>query len=131
MLPKADSIAAIATAPGRGGIGVVRVSGRNLDTLAIAILGKMPVARQASYAPFLDAQGQIIDQGIALFFPTPHSYTGEDVLELQGHGGTAVLQLILQRSAIFTTASIDLRFGFMSFLKMSITHSRRNRPAVA
>ena len=97
MLPKADSIAAIATAPGRGGIGVVRVSGRNLDTLAIAILGKMPVARQASYAPFLDAQGQIIDQGIALFFPTPHSYTGEDVLELQGHGGTAVLQLVLQR----------------------------------
>ena len=97
MLPKADSIAAIATAPGRGGIGVVRVSGRNLDTLAIAILGKMPVARQASYTAFLDAQGQIIDQGIALFFPAPHSYTGEDVLELQGHGGTAVLQLVLQR----------------------------------
>lgn len=97
MLPKADSIAAIATAPGRGGIGVVRVSGTSLDTLAIAILGKMPVARQASYAPFRDAQGQIMDQGIALFFPAPHSYTGEDVLELQGHGGTAVLQLVLQR----------------------------------
>lgn len=97
MLPKTDSIAAIATASGRGGIGVVRVSGRNLAELAIAILGKMPASRQASYSSFLDAQGQLIDQGIALFFPAPHSYTGEDVLELQGHGGMAILQLVLQR----------------------------------
>ncbi len=95
--PKPDSIAAIATAAGRGGIGVVRVSGRELESLVTAILGEAPAPRCATYASFLDAQGQTLDQGIALFFPAPHSYTGEDVLELQGHGGTAVLQLVLQR----------------------------------
>lgn len=97
MLPKPDNIAAIATAAGRGGIGVVRVSGRDLEGLALSVLGTAPAPRYATYAAFLDAQGQVIDQGIALFFPAPHSYTGEDVLELQGHGGTAVLQLVLQR----------------------------------
>ncbi len=97
MLPKPDNIAAIATAPGRGGIGVVRVSGHHLAPLALTLLGKTLSPRLASYASFLDAQEQIIDQGIALFFPAPHSYTGEDVLELQGHGGMAVLQLVLQR----------------------------------
>jgi len=97
VLPKPDSIAAIATAAGRGGIGVVRVSGGDLVSLMTAVLGKVPAPRCAMYASFLDAQGQVIDQGIALFFPAPHSYTGEDVLELQGHGGTAVLQLVLQR----------------------------------
>ena len=97
MLPKPDNIAAIATAPGQGGIGVVRVSGSNLSVLASAMLGKTPPPRQATLASFLDAQGQLIDQGIALFFPAPHSYTGEEVLELQGHGGVAVLQLVLNR----------------------------------
>jgi tRNA modification GTPase len=97
VLPKPDSIAAIATAAGRGGIGVVRVSGRDLLSLVITVLGKEPAPRCATYASFLDAQGQVMDQGIALFFPAPHSYTGEDVLELQGHGGIAVLQLVLQR----------------------------------
>jgi len=93
----ADTIAAIATAQGRGGIGVIRVSGQNLDTLARGILGKLPAARYASYCKFMDEQGDTLDQGVALFFPAPHSYTGENVLELQGHGGTAVLQLVLQR----------------------------------
>lgn len=97
MQPRPDTIAAIATAPGRGGIGVVRVSGHELAALAKALLGAAPIARHATLAPFLDAQGQAMDQGIALFFAAPHSYTGEDVLELQGHGGTAVLQLVLQR----------------------------------
>lgn len=97
MLPKADNIAAIATATGRGGIGVVRVSGHNLAALAVQLIGSVPAPRYASYAPFLDADGSVIDQGISLYFPAPHSYTGEDVLELQGHGGTAVLQLLLQR----------------------------------
>lgn len=97
MLPKPDTIAAIATAPGKGGIGVVRISGARLAVMAHALLGKTPVPRSATYAPFLDAQGQTLDQGVALFFPAPHSYTGEDVLELQGHGGTAVLQLLLKR----------------------------------
>ncbi|MEJ1958638.1 MAG: tRNA uridine-5-carboxymethylaminomethyl(34) synthesis GTPase MnmE [Nitrosomonadales bacterium] len=92
-----DRIVAIATAPGRGGIGVVRVSGSNLVALVTGLLGKTPPPRCATYANFLDAHAQALDCGIALFFPGPHSYTGEDVLELQGHGGTAVLQLVLQR----------------------------------
>ena len=95
--PNADTIAAIATAQGRGGIGVVRVSGRHSETLARRILGKLPAARHATCGSFLDENGDILDQGVALFFPAPHSYTGEDVLELQGHGGPAVLQLVLQR----------------------------------
>lgn len=97
MLPKSDNIAAIATAPGRGGIGVVRISGHNLADTAANIIGRLPQARSATYTSFVDRQGEVIDQGIALFFPAPHSYTGEDVLELQGHGGPAVVQLLLQR----------------------------------
>jgi tRNA modification GTPase len=97
VLPKSDNIAAIATAPGRGGIGVVRISGHNLGDLALNITGIVPLPRHASYTPFKDADGAVIDQGIVLYFPAPNSYTGEDVLELQGHGGSAVLQLILQR----------------------------------
>lgn len=97
MLPRPDIIAAIATAPGRGGVGVIRMSGQSLDPVVRGVLGKIPVPRCATYSSFLDAQGQAIDRGIALFFPAPHSYTGEDVVELQGHGGPAVLQLLLQR----------------------------------
>jgi len=96
-LSNADTIAAVATAQGRGGIGVVRISGRRVETLARGILGKLPGARHATCGNFLDENGDTLDQGIALFFPAPHSYTGEDVLELQGHGGPAVLQLVLQR----------------------------------
>lgn len=90
-------IAAIATAPGRGGIGVVRVSGRDLSSIIEAVLGRRLMARHATYGPFLAADGGAIDQGIAIHFPAPHSYTGEDVLELQGHGGPVVLQLLLRR----------------------------------
>jgi tRNA modification GTPase len=92
-----DPIAAIATAPGRGGIGVVRVSGRSLVPLARALLGKVPAARRAIRAAFLDARGAAIDDGLALYFPAPHSYTGEEVLELQGHGGPVVMQMLLKR----------------------------------
>jgi len=95
--PSVDTIAAVATAQGRGGIGVVRISGQRVEILAREILGKQPVARRATYGNFLDENGGILDQGVALFFPAPHSYTGEDVLELQGHGGPAVMQLVLQR----------------------------------
>ena len=94
-------IAAIATAPGRGGIGVVRVSGRGVAALGVPLLGAARagslVPRQASYGAFLAAAGGEIDRGLALFFPGPHSYTGEDVLELQGHGGPVVMQLLLRR----------------------------------
>jgi len=91
-------IAAIATAPGRGGIGVVRASGKNLQALAQALFkGTELKPRHATYIPFTQADGSIIDQGIAIYFKAPHSYTGEDVIELQGHGGPIVLQLLLQR----------------------------------
>jgi tRNA modification GTPase len=92
-----ETIAAIATAAGRGGIGVVRISGKGLAGLAQEILRKTVLPRVATLATFRDSEGLAIDQGIALFFPEPHSYTGEDVLELQGHGGAAVLQRLLQR----------------------------------
>jgi tRNA modification GTPase len=94
---KFDNIAAIATAPGRGGIGVVRISGGNIAAVSDALFGHSLVPRYATYTPFLDADGSIIDHGIAIYFPSPHSYTGEEVLELQGHGGTAVMHLLLQR----------------------------------
>lgn len=93
----ADTIAAVATAQGRGGVGVVRISGRNVQMLANAILGQLPQPRHATLLNFRNENGDVLDQGIALFFPAPNSYTGEDVLELQGHGGPAVLQLLLQR----------------------------------
>jgi len=96
-LQNVDTIAAIATAQGRGGIGVVKISGKLAGLLAREILGKQPIARLAVFANFLNEKGDILDQGVALFFNAPHSYTGEDVLELQGHGGTAVLRLLLQR----------------------------------
>jgi tRNA modification GTPase len=92
-----DPIVAIATAPGRGAVGIVRVSGRGLAPLAHALTGRTLAPRHAHHGPFLDAGGQAIDQGLALFFPAPHSYTGEDVLELQAHGGPVVLQLLLAR----------------------------------
>ena len=92
-----DPIVAIATAPGRGGIGVVRVSGPHLGPFIFKLLTKELAPRHAHYLPFMDGNNQLIDQGIALFFPSPHSYTGEDVLELQGHGGPAVLQQLLKR----------------------------------
>ncbi|AXL52399.1 tRNA modification GTPase TrmE [Paraburkholderia caffeinilytica] len=97
-----DPIVAIATAPGRGGIGVVRISfGRAGEAAAQplmqALTGSALAPRHASYVPFLDDAGNALDRGIALYFPAPHSYTGEHVLELQGHGGPVVLQLVLQR----------------------------------
>jgi tRNA modification GTPase len=94
---RADTIAAIATPPGRGGIGVVRVSGKNLARFIDAITGKRLPAREACLRSFRGEAGEALDQGIALYYPAPRSYTGEDVLELQGHGGPAVLQLILER----------------------------------
>lgn len=92
-----DTIVAQATPPGRGGVGIIRISGNQVKEVAQAILGKLPKPRYAEYLPFLDENGQVIDQGIALFFPNPHSFTGEDVLELQGHGGPIILDLLIKR----------------------------------
>lgn len=92
-----DTIAAIATPLGRGGIGIVRVSGRQVVEIAQAILGVLPKPRYAYYGDFLGAEGQVLDRGIALYFPNPNSFTGEDVLELQAHGGPVILQWLLNR----------------------------------
>jgi tRNA modification GTPase len=93
----AEPIVAVATAPGRGAVGIVRVSGTGLKPLISAVCGRSLTPRMALFGPFLDADGSAIDQGLALYFPAPHSYTGEDVLELQAHGGPVVLQLLLAR----------------------------------
>jgi tRNA modification GTPase len=95
--PATDTIAAIATPPGRGGIGIVRLSGPEVLRIAAALLGKPPASRRATLGWFRDADGTAIDQGIALYFPGPHSFTGEDVLELHGHGGPVVMDLLLAR----------------------------------
>ncbi len=92
-----DTIAAIATAPGRGGIGIVRLSGPLAAPIAREVTGSLPRPRHATLASFSGPQGELLDQGVALSFPAPHSYTGEDVLELQGHGGPVVLHEILRR----------------------------------
>lgn len=92
-----DTIAAIATASGAGGIGIVRVSGSLCAEIASHILGHCPSPRYAAYLDFKQADGELIDRGIAIYYNAPHSYTGEDVLELQGHGGTALMQILLAR----------------------------------
>jgi tRNA modification GTPase len=97
MTPWRDVIAAVATAPGRAGIGVVRLSGPDLRPITQRLLGRLPHPRRAVRASFLDAEGRAIDDGLALYFPAPRSYTGEDVLELQGHGGPVVLSMVLAR----------------------------------
>lgn len=91
-----DTIAAIATPPGRGGVGIVRVSGPRVPTITKTVLGCLPVVRQAYFGNFLARDNTIIDQGVALFFSGPKSFTGEDVLELQGHGGPVVMDQLLQ-----------------------------------
>jgi tRNA modification GTPase len=97
MRAPSDPIVAIASAPGRGAVGIVRASGRDLQALVRALCGRPLAPRVATLLPFLAADGQMLDRGLALHFPAPHSYTGEDVLELQAHGGPVLLQLLLAR----------------------------------
>jgi tRNA modification GTPase len=94
---KSDPIVALATAPGRGAVGIVRASGRDLTPLIEAVCGRALTPRQATLLDFVDQDGRTLDRGLALHFPAPHSYTGEDVLELQAHGGPVLLQLLLAR----------------------------------
>jgi tRNA modification GTPase len=111
MLPRHDEpIVAVATAPGRGAVGIVRASGRDLSALVTALCGRPLEARRATRLAFLDARGEPIDEGLALWFPAPHSYTGEAVLELQAHGGPVVLQLLLAR-CLEAGAHIGLRLA--------------------
>ncbi|ART63293.1 tRNA uridine-5-carboxymethylaminomethyl(34) synthesis GTPase MnmE [Kushneria marisflavi] len=93
-----DTISALATPPGRGGVGIIRLSGARTADIARAMLGFDPEPRRAHYGPFLGNDGQVLDEGIALWFPGPHSFTGEDVLELQGHGGPVIMDWLLERT---------------------------------
>ena len=97
-MTRTDTIVAAATPPGRGGVGIVRISGPKTPELAATLLGELPAARRATFARFLDARQDPIDAGLALFFPAPHSYTGEHVLELHGHGGPLVLETLVSRA---------------------------------
>jgi tRNA modification GTPase len=92
-----ETIAAVATPHGRGGVAVIRVSGSNIETIATQLLGRLPKKRYAEYRSFLAEDGKAIDEGLALYFPAPNSFTGEDVLELQGHGGPVIVDCLLQR----------------------------------
>ena len=105
-----EPIAAIATAPGRGAVGIVRISGRGLGALVQALCGRTLIPRHATYLPLRDAAGEPLDHGLAIHFPAPHSYTGEDVLELQVHGGQVVLQLLLAR-CLEVAAQVDASTG--------------------
>ncbi|MGH8317176.1 MAG: tRNA uridine-5-carboxymethylaminomethyl(34) synthesis GTPase MnmE [Steroidobacteraceae bacterium] len=98
-MSRTDTIVAAATPPGRGGIGIVRVSGPRVPEIAAVLLGELPLPRRAGFSRFLDAGQEPIDAGLALFFPAPHSYTGEHVLELHGHGGPLVLEALVARVA--------------------------------
>ena len=97
MSVEIDTIAALATPSGRGGVGIVRISGKLVVNIAQAVLGYLPEPRSADYRPFYGQNRETIDQGIVLYFPAPHSFTGEDVLELQAHGGPIVMDMLLQR----------------------------------
>jgi len=104
MIKATDTIVAQATAPGRGGVGIVRVSGPDAEAVAEIVLGKKPKVRYAEYLPFYDQDKQVLDQGIALLFKGPNSFTGEDVLELQGHGGPVVMDMLIK--AILTIKNL-------------------------
>jgi len=122
----ADTIAALATPPGRGGVGIVRVSGPGVTQIAKALLGHLPRPRMAEYLSFLDAQGEVLDTGLALYFPNPHSFTGEDVLELHGHGGPVVMDLLLSRClALGARAARPGEFSERAYLndKMDLTQA--------
>ena len=97
-MSRTDTIVAAATAPGRGGIGIVRLSGPKTPEIGAVLLGELPPARRAVFGRFMDGDKQPIDAGLALFFPAPHSYTGEHVLELQGHGGPVVSEALIARA---------------------------------
>ncbi|MGH8253582.1 MAG: tRNA uridine-5-carboxymethylaminomethyl(34) synthesis GTPase MnmE, partial [Steroidobacteraceae bacterium] len=98
MIDRTDTIVAAATPPGRGGVGIVRISGLLAATIARTMLGRLPPARHATHTSFKSIDGEAIDSGLALYFPAPHSYTGEDVLELHGHGGPVPIESLIAQA---------------------------------
>jgi tRNA modification GTPase len=133
-MKSADTIAAIATAPGRAGIGIVRLSGARVPAIAAALLGRLPPPRHATLASFREAAGEPIDRGIALYFPGPRSFTGEDVLELHAHGGPVVLGLLLERAfELGARAAEPGEFALRAFLndKMDLAQAEAVADLVA
>ncbi len=125
MIVSPDTIVAIATPPGRGGIGVIRVSGSLVRPVAAEVLGFEPKPRYAHHARFLDSDGELLDQGIALFFPSPRSFTGEDILEFHAHGGPVILDMLLQRLlALGTRLANPGEFSERAFLNDKIDLSQ-------
>lgn len=117
MTKVTDTIAAIATPPGRGGVGIIRLSGPKSAEIAEVMLGKIPEPRYATFADFLSRSGEVLDEGIALYFPGPNSFTGEDVLELQGHGGPVVMDMLLNEvSALGARLARPGEFSERAFL---------------
>ena len=112
-------IVAVATAPGRGAVGIVRVSGQAIGPVIQALCGRTLLPRHATYLSFHDATGQVIDKGLAIHFPAPHSYTGEDVLELQAHGGPVVLQLLVVR-CLEAASAVDPATGEVSLADLRL-----------
>ena len=130
-MTRTDTIVAPATPPGRGGIGIVRVSGPKAPEIAAVLLGELPPARTARFARFLDAAREPLDAGLALFFPAPHSYTGEHVLELHGHGGPAVLEAVVQRILeIGARRAQPGEFTLRAFLNDKLDLPAFGRPAI-
>jgi tRNA modification GTPase len=125
-MTRSDTIVAAATPAGRGGIGIVRLSGPGVPDIAAALLGELPRARHASFARFLGEDGAALDAGLALYFPAPHSYTGEHVLELQGHGGELVLESLIERAiALGARRALPGEFTQRAFLndKLDLTQA--------
>lgn len=116
-----DTIAAIATPPGRGGVGIIRISGKKVSSIAESLLKKVPQVRYATFTHFIDEKDQVIDKGLAIFFNAPHSFTGEDILELHGHGGPAVLDCLLRRVlALGARMAMPGEFSERAFLNNKI-----------
>jgi tRNA modification GTPase len=125
MVSTRDTIAAVATPPGIGAVGIVRISGPRVPDIAVALLGRLPAPRRAVLAEFADADGEPIDQGLALYFAAPHSFTGEHVLELQGHGGPVVLDRLLGRVlAVGARAARPGEFSERAFLEGKVDLTR-------
>jgi len=123
-----DTIVAIATPPGRGGVGIVRVSGSNIEQIVAAIIGRPLPPREAVFSQFKGADNQILDEGVAIYFPAPASFTGEHVLELQGHGGPVILDSLLQRCLqLGARMARPGEFSERAFLndKLDLTQPRR------
>ena len=127
MSVQGETIAAIATPPGPGGIGIVRLSGAGVASLAARLLGRPPRPRHAHYCAFTDATDAVLDRGLLLHFPAPHSFTGEDVLELQVHGSPVMLRCLLERCIALGARQLeDMRDGLIAVDQLALEAGEAN-----